>query len=358
MCQNAANADGTMGDYHFAHLSQFALGGAGLIFIESTAVERSGRINEHDVGLWHDDHIGAIRRVADFVHGQGAALGLQISHAGWKAGAAPLCDGGKPLPREDLIGADGVGFTRVGPSAISPGAGWTVPETLNIEGITKIKNSFREAVRRANEARIDVIELHYAHGYLVASFLSPYSNRRADQYGGSLENRMRLAVEIAQETRSVWPASKPLFCRLSVEDGIEGGWNEEDSIILAQRLKLVGVDVIDCSSGGLRDATKTATVPRDPGFQVPYARRLRSEANVMTQAVGMILTPEQAEDVLVSGAADLVAIGRQALFNPYWPRHAAQRLAQDPDFKLWPRYNGAYLAKRSSTLPKDFNGVC
>jgi 2,4-dienoyl-CoA reductase-like NADH-dependent reductase (Old Yellow Enzyme family) len=346
MCQNAAGADGAMCDYHLVHLGQFALGGAGLVFVESTAVTPEARINEYDVGLWSDHQIAPLARVAEFLHARGAALGVQLAHAGRKAGAAVLCDGGAPFPCDALTRASGVAFERMGPSAVPAGEDWSIPRLMSIDEIQRARRLFIAAALRAERAGVDVLELHYAHGYLVASYLSPLANFRIDAYGGDFDGRCRLAKEIASDVRTVWPASKPLFCRLSVVDGEENGWSVEDSVRLACQLKAIGVDVIDCSSGGLRDATKTASAPREPGFQTHFAARIRAEADIATQAVGMILTPGQAEAILAEGMADLVALGREALYDPYWPHHAEQALGWDPEFSRWPRYNGAYLAKR------------
>jgi 2,4-dienoyl-CoA reductase-like NADH-dependent reductase (Old Yellow Enzyme family) len=352
MCQNAAGADGAMGDYHLVHLGQFALGGAGLVFVESTAVTPEARINEYDVGLWDDPQIAPLARVAAFLHARGTALGVQLAHAGRKAGAAVLCDGGAPFPADALQRASGAAFERLGPSAVAAGDDWSVPRAMSVEDIYSARRQFVLAAMRADRAGADVLELHYAHGYLVASFLSPLANFRDDAYGGDFEGRCRLAKEIAADVRVVWPAEKPLFCRLSVVDGEEGGWSVEDSVHLARELKAIGVDLIDCSSGGLRDATKTASAPREPGFQTHYAQRIRAEADMPTQAVGMILTPEQAEAIVAEGMADLVAIGREALNDPYWPHHAEQALGYDPEFSCWPRYNGAYLAKRRPIMER------
>jgi 2,4-dienoyl-CoA reductase-like NADH-dependent reductase (Old Yellow Enzyme family) len=346
MCQNAAKPDGSLSDWHLVHLGQFALGGAALIFVESTAVSANGRINENDSGLWGDHQIGPLARVVAFVHAQGAALGVQIGHAGRKAGAAVLCDGGAPFPGDSLDRPDGMTFRRVGPSAAPAGDEWTVPEEMTAADIRRVRKQFVDAARRAGAAGVDVIELHYAHGYLVASFLSPLANFRADEYGGSFDGRIRLAMEIATDVRAAWPDSKPLFCRLSVIDGMDNGWSVEDSVALAAKLKQAGVDVIDCSSGGLTDATRTASTPRELGFQVPYAERIRREAGVMTQAVGMIVDPFQAEAILREGQADLIAIGREALYDPYWAHHAEQEFGYDAGFQGWSRHNAAYLAKR------------
>jgi 2,4-dienoyl-CoA reductase-like NADH-dependent reductase (Old Yellow Enzyme family) len=352
MCQNAAEADGSLGDWHLVHLGQFALGGAGLIFIESTAVAPEARINDYDVGLWSDHHVPALRRVAEFVHARNSALGIQLGHAGRKAGAAILCDGGAPFAAERLSPLGRPPFRRIGPSAVAAGDEWTIPEEMTLADIRLAKQGFVDAARRALLAGVDVVELHFAHGYLVASFLSPRSNFRRDEYGGSFRGRTRLALEIAEEVRAIWPSDRPLFCRLSVVDGARHGWDTDDSVALSKELKAIGVDVIDCSSGGLFDATRTASAPRGLGFQVPYAARIRREAGVLTQAVGMIVDPQQANGIVEQGEADLVAIGREALYDPYWPHHAEQAFGLDPDFSAWSRHNGAYLAKRRPSIEK------
>lgn len=352
MCQNAADREGCMTDWHLVHLGQFAIGGAGLVFAESTAVTEEGRINDFDVGLWGDHQIEPLKRVVDFVHAQSAAFGVQISHAGRKAGAEALCDGGQAFPPERLV-HDGRRFIRVGPSPVPAGKDWTTPREMTLEDIAAMREVFKQAIRRADAAGVDVLELHYAHGYLLASFLSPHSNLRRDAYGGDREGRMRLALEVAADARETWPQHKPLFVRLSVFDGAEGGWNLDDSIVLASRLKALGVDVIDCSSGGLTDATTTASIPRGLGFQVAFSARIRRETGIRTQAVGMIVDAHQAEAILATGDADLIAIGREALFDPFWARHAAQELDIEAGFHDWNPHNGAYLAKRAPGLARE-----
>lgn len=352
MCQNAADNEGRMTDWHLAHLGQFAMGGAGLVFVESTAIAEDARINDFDVGLWGDHQIAPLKRVTDFVHAQGAAIGVQISHAGRKAGADALCDGGRAIGVDLLTDRDRP-FIRVGPSQVAAGTEWTIPREMTLDDIAAVRQGFRQAIRRADQAGVDVIELHYAHGYLVATFLSPHANMRTDAYGGDRKGRMRLAIELAADARNVWPEHKPLFVRLSVFDGSENGWNLDDSLVLAAELKAVGVDVVDCSSGGLTDATTTASIPRGLGFQVAFSARIRKETGVMTQAVGMIVDAHQAEEVLAAGNADLIAIGREALFDPFWARHAAHVLGADPEFHGWNPHNGAYLAKRAPGLERE-----
>ena len=348
MMQHAAPG-GFANHWHLVHLGKFALGGAGLIFTESTAVSPMGRIGRDDAGLWLDAHVEPWRAVVDFVHQNGAAIGVQLGHAGRKAGSKPLWEGGEALTTAQMV-ADDPHWVRLGPSAIAAGKGWSTPKAMTLEDIAQAVDEFAAAARRADQAGFDVVELHFGHGYLVTSFLSPISNQRTDAYGGDLEGRMKLAIDIATRVRAVWPGHKPLWCRLSVVDGAVGGWSEEDTVELVRRLQAVGVDVIDCSSGGLTEQTKALPVPRGLDFQVPFARKVRAETGVVTQAVGMIVDAHQAEDIITSGAADLVAIGREALFDPYWPLHAQWALERDPQFTDWHVRHGVWLQKRQTFL--------
>ena len=342
MCQHAAE-DGHATDWHLVHLGKFALGGAGLILTESTAVARQARIGVRDLGLWSDAHVAPLRRVVDFVHAQGGLIGVQLAHAGRKAGSHALWDGGKAFSPAELAGGD---MRRFGPSALAAGPDWSTPDEMTPGDIAQTIDAFVAAARRAERAGFDAIELHFGHGYLIASFLSPVSNRRTDGYGGDLGGRMRLGLEVAAAVRGAWPGDRPLFCRISAVDGAADGWGLDDSIVFAGALKRRGVDVVDVSSGGLSEETRTIAVPRGLGFQVDFARAVRAGAGVITQAVGMIVDAPQAEAVLASGAADLVAIGREALNDPYWPRRAREELGLEPDFSTWPVRHGAWLDKR------------
>lgn len=350
MCQHAAK-DGHATAWHLVHLGKFALGGAGLILTESTAVDSRGRIGTGDLGLWKDSQIQPLKEVVDFVHANGGAIGVQLAHAGRKAGSQPLWEGGCALS-EECLASDAAPWQRLGPSAMPAGPGWSAPEVLNHEGIEQVIQGFVDASQRAEQAGFDVVELHFGHGYLVASFLSPNANHRNDGWGGDLNGRMRLALEIATRVRATWPAHKPLFCRLSAVDGSVDGWSLDDSIVLARALAQCGVDVIDCSSGGLTEETRSLPVPRGLGFQVPFSERIRHAAQVKTQAVGMIVDAQQAEEVLAQGKADLIALGREALFDPYWPHHAAAALGVDPGFQRWPKRHGVWLAKRAPGLAR------
>jgi 2,4-dienoyl-CoA reductase-like NADH-dependent reductase (Old Yellow Enzyme family) len=331
--------------WHLVHLGKFALGGAGLVFVESTAVSPAGRIGKADLGLWTDDQIEPLKQVVDFVQANGAAIGVQLGHAGRKAGSHPLWEGGASLMAQEMTSID-PRWQRFGPSPIAAGPGWSVPQALDGQAIDRVVADFVAAARRAERAGFDVVELHFGHGYLVTSFLSPNANHRDDDYGGDLAGRMKLALRIAKEVREAWPQTKPLFCRISAVDGSINGWNLDESVVLARELKAVGVDVVDCSSGGLTEETRALPVPRGLGFQVPFSQRIRAEASVPTQAVGMIVEARQAEDILQAGKADLIALGREALFDPYWALHAREELMPDPRYREWPLRHGVWLDKR------------
>ncbi len=350
MCQHAAET-GSATPWHMVHLGKFALGGAGLILTESTAVDPRGRIGTADLGLWDDRQVEPLKTVVDFVHANDGAIGVQLAHAGRKSGSQPLWEGGAALSDEVMAG-DAEPWQRLGPSPLAAGPGWSAPRAMTPKDIEDAIQRFADATVRADKAGFDVVELHFGHGYLVASFLSPNSNHRDDEWGGSLDGRMKLALEVAARVRDVWPAGKPLFCRLSAVDGSVDGWGLDDSVVLARELARLGVDVIDCSSGGLTEETRALPVPRGLGFQVPFSERIRRDANVPTQAVGMIVDASQAEAVLQEGKADLIALGREALFDPYWAHHAATTLGVDPNYQRWPFRHGVWLAKRAPGLAR------
>jgi 2,4-dienoyl-CoA reductase-like NADH-dependent reductase (Old Yellow Enzyme family) len=353
MCQYSAQ-DGHVADWHLVHLGKFAQGGAGVVFVEATAVEKRGRITHGDTGIWDDAHIAGLRRVADFVKSQGAAPALQLAHAGRKASMARPWYGNAPLTQADLDRGDKP-WGIVAPCATPIADGWIKPRPIEKGDLQVLLNAYRNAVRRAHAAGFDILELHAAHGYLLHTFLSPLSNTRQDDYGGSLENRMRFPLEVAREVRNSWPAGKPLFMRVSSIDDVEGGWSIEDTVALAKELKAIGVDVLDCSSGGILGSATAATktlVPRVPGFQIPFAERVKKETGLLTMAVGLILTPQQAEEALQGGRADLIAVGREALYDPNWPLHAALALGVDPEFAQWPVQYGWWLTRRETLLKK------
>jgi 2,4-dienoyl-CoA reductase-like NADH-dependent reductase (Old Yellow Enzyme family) len=353
MCQYSAK-DGQVGDWHLVHLGKFAQGGAGIVFMEATAVERRGRITHGDTGIWDDAHIAGLSRIAQFVRSQGAIPAIQLAHAGRKASMARPWYGNGPLTQEDLDRGDKP-WSTVAPTEASLGEGWIAPRAFQTGDFQTVLEAYKNAVRRAGAAGFEIIELHAAHGYLLHTFLSPLSNTRTDQYGGSRENRMRFPLEVARTVREAWPKSRPLFVRVSSIDDVEGGWSIEDTVAFAQQLKAVGVDVIDCSSGGIQGSATAATktlLPRVPGFQLPFAERVRKDAGLKTMAVGLILTAQQAEEALQAGAADLVAVGREALYDPNWPVHAAQALGADPGMERWPVQYGWWLTRREGLLKK------
>lgn len=354
MCQYSAS-DGIVNDWHLVHLGKFAQGGAGIVFVEATAVEARGRITHGDVGLWSDAHVPGLARIAAFVRAQGAVPAIQLGHAGRKASMARPWHGNGPLTGEDTARGDKA-WETVGPTDAPLAEGWQAPASAANAELVAVCDAFVAATRRANAAGFDIVELHAAHGYLLHSFLSPISNRRADRYGGSLENRMRFPLEIARAMRGAWPAEKPLFARCSSIDDAEGGWSIEDTVVFARELASAGVDVVDCSSGGISGSATAATrslLRRIPGFQLPFAERVRRDAGLKTMAVGLILTPWQAEEALHAGRADLIAVGREALFNPNWPLHAALELGADPDFALWPEQYGWWLTRREASLRRE-----
>ena len=316
MCQYSS-PEGIPTDWHLVHLGSRAVGGAALVFTEATAVSPEGRISPDDAGLWNDAQAAAWSRVAAFIRGQGAAAGIQLAHAGRKASTDAPWHGGGPLDS-----AHG-GWTPVAPSAIPFDEGYPVPAALDSTGIAKVIEDFSSAARRARDAGFDVIELHAAHGYLLHQFLSPLSNQRRDAYGGSLENRARLLREVIAAVRETWPAPMPLWVRLSGSDWAPGGWDIDECVELARVLREEGVDVIDVSSGGTVPHPK---IPLGPGYQVPFAARIRREAGIPTATVGLITEPRQADGILQRGDADVIEMAREFLRDPYFPRRAAKEL--------------------------------
>jgi 2,4-dienoyl-CoA reductase-like NADH-dependent reductase (Old Yellow Enzyme family) len=317
MCQYSAN-DGVANDWHFQNLASRAVGGAGIVFTEVVHTEPRGRITPYCLGLWNDAQRDALTRIVRFVKSQGAVAAMQLGHAGRKGSTARPWDGGKAIPLDEG------GWQIIGPSAIAFGDGYAVPVEMDKPTINETIVQFAENTRRAREAGFDLLELHAAHGYLIHEFLSPLSNRRSDDYGGSFENRIRFLREVLDAVRSEWPGDKPLFVRISATDWIEGGWDLESSVELAKLLKAGGqVDLIDCSSGALAPQQK---IKIHPGYQVPFAAAIRARANIATGAVGLINSPELAEQILASGQADLIIMARAMLNDPYWPLHAARAL--------------------------------
>lgn len=313
-------------------------------------MHKDGRITHGDMGLWSDAHIAPLQRIADFLRAQGAAPAIQLGHAGRKASMQRPWHGNGPLDTSDLARGEEV-WRIVAPSALAMDEGWLTPVELSPAEMAELREHFRRATLRAAAAGFDIVELHGAHGYLLHSFLSPLSNRRNDAYGGDRAGRMRFPLEIVETVRAAWPKDRPMFFRTSSVDGIDGGWTLDDTVALARELKARGVDVVDCSSGGIAGSATAARIPRHPGFQVPFAERIRREAGIKTMAVGLIMEPQQAEAVLQAGQADLIAIGRQALYDPNWPLHAARALGGDPaDFERWPVQAGWWLERRERGL--------
>jgi 2,4-dienoyl-CoA reductase-like NADH-dependent reductase (Old Yellow Enzyme family) len=347
MCQYSSD-NGFANDWHFVHLGSRAVGGAGLVFTEATAVLPEARISPQDLGIWSDDHIEPLARIVRFIHEQGSVAGMQLAHAGRKAstyrpwesdhGAVPEAKGG---------------WTNVlAPSAIPFAPDYPMPRELSVDGIQETVAAFAQAAVRACEAGFRVVEIHAAHGYLVHEFLSPLSNKRTDAYGGSFENRTRILREIVSAVRRVWPERAPVFVRISATDWVDGGWDIQQSIQLAGQLKALGVDLIDCSSGG---NVAQANIPVGPGYQTPFAEQIRQQANIMTGTVGMITSPVQAEHIIATGQADAVIMAREFLRDPYWPLRAAHELGQPVS---WPvQYLRAAPQGANSRVPANLRNL-
>ena len=332
MCQYSSE-DGYANDWHLVHLGSRAAGGAGLVFSEATAVTADGRISPRDLGIWRDEHVPMLARIAAFVDAQGAVPGIQLAHAGRKASTAV------PWQGVGAVGPENGGWTPIhAPSAAAFTGGWQVPQALTSEGIAGVVRAFAAAARRALEAGFRVVEIHAAHGYLLHEFLSPLANVRQDAYGGAFENRTRMVREVVEAVRAEWPERYPLSLRISATDWVEGGWDVEQSVELARMLLPLGLDLVDCSSGGV---VPSARIPLAPGYQVPFAARIRRDAGIATAAVGLIDEAAQAEAIVASGQADLVLLAREMLRDPHFPLRAATALGGDAP---WP--NQYLRAKR------------
>jgi 2,4-dienoyl-CoA reductase-like NADH-dependent reductase (Old Yellow Enzyme family) len=334
-------------DWHLMNAGRFAAGGAGLVIMESTKVERRGCGTVGDLGIWKDEFIPGLARCVDFIRSHGAVPGIQLGHSGRKARRFRPWEGGAPLKPSPEID-DWEAWELVAPSALAAPETDPTPRALTRDEIPRLVEAWGEAARRADAAGFDVLEIHGAHGYLIHEFLSPFSNRRNDEYGGSELNRMRFAIEVVEAVRARWPARKPLFLRLSVQD--DAGWGPEQSVALARIVKDKGVDVIDCSSGGMRGSPVVSAGTVTYGYQVPYAAKIRAEAGIATMAVGLIVHGDQAEAILQRGEADLIAIAREVLYNPNWPMDAAQKLGVDKQFASVPPPQAYWLAKRASSV--------
>ena len=333
MCQYSAE-DGMANDWHLVHLGSRAVGGTGLVIVEATGVTRDGRITPGDLGIWSDDHIEPLARIARFVTSQGACAGIQLAHAGRKASTAAPWTGGATLAK-----AEEGGWPVVAPSPIPFHPGDPTPVALDEAGIDGIVDAFEASARRALAAGFKVLEVHAAHGYLLHQFLSPHSNQRSDRYGGSLDNRMRLVLRVTERVRAAVPAELPLFVRISATDWAAGGWDIEQSVELARRLKDLGVDLIDVSTGG---NLPTARIPVAKRYQIPCSRRIRDDAGILTGAVGLITDAKEADDIITGGDADLVLLGRELLREPYWALKAQHAFEEEPS---WPVQYG-YAVKR------------
>jgi len=324
MCQYSAS-DGFANDWHLVHLGSRAVGGAGLIIQEATAVSAEGRISPGDLGLYHDNHILNLQRITSFINQQGAVAGIQLAHAGRKASCARPWNGGRQITEKDG------GWATVAPSSIAFYQEDNAPHALDREGIEKVKSDFKMAAMRALKAGYKLIEIHAAHGYLLHQFLSPLSNHRTDNYGGSFENRIRLLLEIVKEVQTVWPKKLPMFVRISATDWAENGWNTGEAVQLSSVLKSYGIDLIDCSSGGL---VPDAKIPLGPGYQVTFAEQIKKETGILTGAVGLITEAQQAENILMKKQADLIIFGRESLRQPYFALNAAHILGEDIPWPL------------------------
>jgi 2,4-dienoyl-CoA reductase-like NADH-dependent reductase (Old Yellow Enzyme family) len=324
MCQYSSE-DGFANDWHYVHLGSRAVGGAGLVIFEATAVEDIGRISPQDLGLWKDEHIAPLARITRFIHEHDSVAGIQLAHAGRKASTTPPWEGGGPIAPNAPTG-----WKPVGPSPIAFDEVSTVPEELDAAGLQRVVRAFVDATERARAAGFRMVEVHAAHGYLLHEFLSPLSNRRTDRYGGSFENRVRLPREVVRAVRARWPEDLPLFVRISATDWAEGGWNLDESVALARLLKEDGADLIDCSSGALVPGVK---IPAGPGYQTRFAERIRRESGIPTGTVGFIRSAFQAEHILRTEQADVVLLARELLRDPYWPLRAARKLKAEVS---WP----------------------
>lgn len=348
MCQYQA-VDGHVRGWHFQHHARFALAGYGLAFVEATGVTRDGRITHGCTGIWDHGQVEGLQKIVTGYHAHGVAAGIQIGHSGRRGSAARPWDGAAPLPDDDPEGR----WQTVGPSAVPERDGYPVPRELTHSDIMGLVDAFDAATRRCLEAGFDVIEIHGAHGYLLHSFMSPISNRRTDRYGGDLEGRMRFPLMVAEAVRAAWPGERPLFYRASAVDGVPGGLAIEDTVALARGLKERGVDVVDCSSGGMGGPATLAKTKLKPGFQVPYADAVRRGADMATMAVGLIMDPHQAEQILQDGHADLVSLARETMARPNWPYHAAQALGLPAPWSVLPPQYAFYLERRADVLLLD-----
>ena len=344
--------NGHANDWHMVHLGRFAIGGAGLVYAEATAVEKDGRRTHGDLGLWNDAQVETLAPVARFLEAEGAVAGIQLSHAGRKASERRPWHGETPVNAEDEALRDEAPWQAEAPSPVPYADGWPSPTKMSEQDIARVIDAFGHAARRANAAGFRVIEIYAAHGFLVHQFLSRISNRRQDRWGGSAENRLRFAVEVARSVRKHWPENLPLVFRLSATDWLNEGLEVEDTIEIARALRDAGVDMIDCSSGGISGKERPRRMSITQGFQAPFAAKVRAAADIPTMAVGFLWSPEFCESLIATGQADMIALARELLDDPNWSLHAAAQLGQDHEFAKWPIESGWWLQKRARLLGK------
>jgi 2,4-dienoyl-CoA reductase-like NADH-dependent reductase (Old Yellow Enzyme family) len=351
MCQYSAT-DGVPSDWHLVHLGRFALGGAGLVIAEATAIAAEGRITHGDTGLWRDDQVAPWARVTAFLKAHGAAAGMQLGHAGRKASSQRPWHGNGPIDHSDGARSEQP-WQTLAPSALPVAEEWPTPKEMTRADIQAVIDGFAAATKRAVHAGFDLIEIHAAHGYLLHEFLSPWSNKRSDDYGSDRAGRMRLPLEVARAVREEWPEDRPLSVRVSTTDYVEGGLTVEDTIVFARELKTIGIDVIDASSAGITGPATNAKIPRHYGHQVPFAERIRAEVGIRTMAVGLIVAGAQAEAILRANKADLIAVAREALYDPNWALHAQAELDGafgSRSFADWPVQPGWWLERREPLM--------
>ena len=349
MCQYKA-ANGIMSDWHFQHYSRFAFSGLGAAFIEATGVSSQGRITHGCTGIWSDHHIQGLSRIVNIFKEYNCISGIQLAHAGRKASFLRPWDGASPITSDAV---KETAWETIGPSAIPINNSSPVPKEMTVEDINNLKDDFKKAAQRANKSGFDMVEIHGAHGYLLHSFFSPISNKRNDAYGGNFENRIRLSLEITKEVKSVWPENKPIFFRLSSVDGVDGGATLEENVKLAKALKDVGVDVVDCSSGGIGGSPVLTKSKIIPGFQVPYSEKIKNEANISSMAVGAIIDANQANEIILNKRADLVALGRELLADPQWVYKAATYFNLENAKSYLPDSYSFYLSRRDEFLDRS-----
>jgi len=344
--------DGFANDWHMVHLGRFSMGGAGLVYTEATAVEVDGRRTHGDLGIWSDAHIEKLKNITAFLNREGSVPGIQLSHAGRKASERRPWHGETPVDQEDISERKETPWAASGPSPIPYAEGWPTPTEMSDSEIQSVILSFGEAARRSHEAGFKIIEVYAAHGFLIHQFISPVSNQRTDSWGGNAEKRNRFAVEVAKEIRRNWPEQYPLAFRLSATDWLDGGLEVEDTVETVKALKAVGVDIIDCSTGGIGGKERPRRMVIEQGFQTPFSEQIRKEADIATMAVGFLWDAVACEEVLVSGKADMIALARELLDDPNWPLHAAAKLGADENHTMWPIESGWWLMKRDRLLQK------